>query len=1046
MVYKACLNGETFFTTKVDDPKYALTKAKVLKELGAAGSFNFTVPKQNKSYGQFHKLSDRVKVYQDEDILFSGRVYAIDESFDTQDNIICEGLLALLNDSVFRPEEFQGSLHALVRRLLECHNDQVEKEKQISAGRFTVSDADVYRDYQNYESTMSRMQDLVSSFGGFLSIREEGTNLYLDWMAECTEGSVQAIEFGQNILDITISEDSEDIATVLIPLGATDENDVRVTIASVNDGKDYIVAEDSYVEKYGYIAKAVIWDDVNMPSILKTKGQNWLSACLTPKITINVTAVDLADAGYEINSFREGQRIKVVSDPHELDDWFDCTKREFDLLNYANNKMSLGEVKIGYIQSQHNAAAGYRNSMEKIVATYATKTMLQLAIENATDWITGNEGGFRVELDTDGDGFIDEVLFMDTPDIKTAVNVWRINQSGWGHSSSGYKGPYKMAATLDNGFVADFITTGILNADLIRAGILRAKTGDSYWNMETGVLHIAGDGKTTINGGAIETGTIKAAQISAGAITAEKIASEAVTTEKLAAGAITAEKIAAGAIEVSNMTDAAKSSIVSEVATKMQYYISTSSSSQRGGTWKDTTDAWSAGKYVWVRVATTKTYESGTSTTSYSTAVYDANLTAALSNASNAKSTADTAKSTADSAKTTAEAASTVAGQAKTTADTAKSTADTAKSTAESAGAEASDAKSTASAAKSTAESAANTADSAASVASAAQSTANANVKSTVSVYYRSTTSTTPTINDETSIGTAVNTSNAWEYVMPRPKKNCYFFTCERYTYADGTTGFSTVRQMANLTYSSLWCSANDATQIDGGTIYTESIKAESIDTEDLFAQNLTATHFNITGGSIDIETDSESIDKIVLKYKGYIAKMSPNHLETANEDKKLKATISSAGHWSSYDDQQKAFIGAMDAGYGRMYLCDTNQDMTVNIDGSTGKITGKALSVGALCTGLFSIKAVTLLSQQSLAGDAYKNGNVTVTPDKGYEFVAIAGYHLTTTDGGQYARYMNVYSLGLTAKTNVYYAICNTGSNTRSVTITAYLIQMKIS
>lgn len=163
----------------------------------------------------------------------------------------------------------------------------------------------------------------------------------------------------------------------------------------------------------------------------------------------------------------------------------------------------------------------------------------------------------------------------------------------------------------------------------------------------------------------------------------------------------------------------------------------------------------------------------------------------------------------------------------------------------------------------STAASASTAAGNAASAASTAQTTANGALASTVSCYYRSTSSTTPTISTSTSIGTAVDTSNAWEYVLPRPKNGCYFFTCEKYTTKGGTVSFSTVRQIANATYTSLWCSASDATYIDGGHIYTGSITADRIKANETFTQKLYAQDLNITGGTVNVQTNS-STDSVI--------------------------------------------------------------------------------------------------------------------------------------------------------------------------------------
>lgn len=235
---------------------------------------------------------------------------------------------------------------------------------------------------------------------------------------------------------------------------------------------------------------------------------------------------------------------------------------------------------------------------------------------------------------------------------------------------------------------------------------------------------------------------------------------------------ISASKInLAGAVTISSLDSNAQKSLVSSVSTKNQYYLSTSVTEATGGSWSDSTPTWSSGKYVWIRTATTKTYASGTSETTHSTAIYDKTLTTALSTANTANTTANTANTTANSA----------------------------------------------------------------------LSKGNSAVTATVSCYYRSTTSTTPTINTSTSIGTAQDTSNAWEYVLPRPKKNCYFFTCERYTKGDGTVSFSTVRSLSNVTYTSLWCSANDATYIDGGNIYANTVTANQLASNSVTAAKIQA-------------------------------------------------------------------------------------------------------------------------------------------------------------------------------------------------------------
>lgn len=122
------------------------------------------------------------------------------------------------------------------------------------------------------------------------------------------------------------------------------------------------------------------------------------------------------------------------------------------------------------------------------------KTALEKAVEKVTELITGGTGG-HVVLNADADGKIQEILVMDTEDINTATKVWRWNLGGLGYSSTGYNGSYGTAITMDGGIVADFITTGTMTANRVRAGLLEDESGTNYWNLSTGELRISNNTK-----------------------------------------------------------------------------------------------------------------------------------------------------------------------------------------------------------------------------------------------------------------------------------------------------------------------------------------------------------------------------------------------------------------------------------------------------------------------------------------------------------------------------------------------------------------------
>lgn len=156
---------------------------------------------------------------------------------------------------------------------------------------------------------------------------------------------------------------------------------------------------------------------------------------------------------------------------------------EYDTLAEKYVSITLGSAR-------SNLAVSVADMEEQIEDTQKSverfPKLLTSAISNATKLITGNTGGYVV-LHTSGEnGKPYELLIMDSDDINKAVNVWRWNVGGLGFSSNGYNGPYETAITNDGAIVADFITTGSLVANIIKAGVLSSLDGSSYWNIETG--------------------------------------------------------------------------------------------------------------------------------------------------------------------------------------------------------------------------------------------------------------------------------------------------------------------------------------------------------------------------------------------------------------------------------------------------------------------------------------------------------------------------------------------------------------------------------
>ncbi|MCI9667614.1 MAG: hypothetical protein HFF13_10260 [Angelakisella sp.] len=191
-----------------------------------------------------------------------------------------------------------------------------------------------------------------------------------------------------------------------------------------------------------------------------------------------------------------------------------CVRTVYDALLDRYKSVELGDART-------NIADTIAAQQQKIEQA-PDKTFVQQAVDSATGQITGNKGGYVVLHSSTGSKEPDEILIMDTPDIKTAVKVWRWNKAGLGYSSYGYNGPYGLAMTQDGSIVADFITAGTLDAALAKVINLDASninTGSLNASLiKTGVLDAALAKIINIDASSINTGSLNAERIKSGRI------------------------------------------------------------------------------------------------------------------------------------------------------------------------------------------------------------------------------------------------------------------------------------------------------------------------------------------------------------------------------------------------------------------------------------------------------------------------------------------------------------------------------------------------
>ena len=325
------------------------------------------------------------------------------------------------------------------------------------------------------------------------------------------------IRYGKNLTDLTQEENCANVYTGVYPYWVDDEGGVvqisGVPIVNVPDGQ----------YDFTRIMTLDVSQDYNEQPTddqLKQAALDYIKAndIGVPKVSLSISFAQLEQTEeYKGKALLERvclcDTVHVSFERLGVDATALVIKTTYNVLLDRYDSVELGSAKSNLAGTVASLGKDTKTEIDK------TKSMLQEAIDRATQLITGNLGGYVILHSSTGSDAPDEILVMDQPDINTATKVWRWNLSGWGYSATGYGGPYRLAATMEGAINADFVTIGTLAADLIKAGVLQDKTGKVFFlDLDKGILRLNASSVTqggkeleTVEDGDIKRGELEAA-------------------------------------------------------------------------------------------------------------------------------------------------------------------------------------------------------------------------------------------------------------------------------------------------------------------------------------------------------------------------------------------------------------------------------------------------------------------------------------------------------------------------------------------------------
>jgi hypothetical protein len=364
-------------------PEFFVFEPELTQKKNEPGELTFKISKEHPHYGVLEKLKSRIKVYRDDTLIWVGR--AIEDERDLYENreLVVEGVLAFLLDSILRPFSFDGTIAELFQWILTQHNTQVNENQRIGIGSCGIAGSISIATKEYLSAWQVLKTFLLDTLGCYLIVRyDENGNSILDYLADAPDTSTQWIEFGENLIDLVLSKSASETYTACVPLGAAlrdidpeSESDARLTIENVNEGQEFLI-DAALAAEYGVIFSPIgltTWDEITDATILMNRGRDWLSGTGARfKQTIKLSAVDLHNADANIESVHFLDKVVVSCGTLCPEETYVLSELTIPLNNPASTDIVLGDSRPSLIGEEIRQNTSVKNRIESIESDYTT--------------------------------------------------------------------------------------------------------------------------------------------------------------------------------------------------------------------------------------------------------------------------------------------------------------------------------------------------------------------------------------------------------------------------------------------------------------------------------------------------------------------------------------------------------------------------------------------------------------------------------------------------------------------------------------------------
>ena len=375
-----------------------IVHGEIKQAVNSIHELEFAIPLDHTMYQKMVPFKSIIEVVnlRDNEVEFVGRVLTTTNEMSTNgfvQKVVCEDFLSYLHDSAqwFQKLANKGT-EDYFRIIFESANSQIEEFKRITPRNITVhGKSDRPFRYIGYDSSWDTVRDrIVNNIGGYLTLRELNTKLYIDWTKDIGTVKESPIKLGQNIKSASREVDFDGLATIIVPIGADlqsqnqgqdedqspDVTRAQLDIRSVNDGKMYL-ADEELIKEFGFIRKSVIWTEIDNPSILLARGKQYLrnQKIALAKWTISAVERYLIDSRY--SKFKIGNKHKIINAPLSGIETLQILEKKIDILNPQTVDLTIGSqsqsLSAYQLQTQEADSSIEKLKLDQSIATKQKK-------------------------------------------------------------------------------------------------------------------------------------------------------------------------------------------------------------------------------------------------------------------------------------------------------------------------------------------------------------------------------------------------------------------------------------------------------------------------------------------------------------------------------------------------------------------------------------------------------------------------------------------------------------------------------------------------